>query len=361
MAKELTDRADALRKRQQYLEAAAHYEAAWQKEASPYVARWLIYCRRKSGDLTGAAATAAASLNRFPDHSYLKTEYAWVFYDGKVKEARDSGDLERLIACAWETLGLSSDELLTARVAQAVVKLAKAQPQPSWEVIAEWAAMINPERLSDSKRVTGEGKTFMSEREEWFVGLARALMETGRYEEARRMAQEGLKQFPGEIFLLRTSALARFHGGDFEAGAAEMRNLRHLPRFDWYMKAELAEMESYLGHKEEAYRLICEALENPRTTNSSSAPSRFWPIWPSTWENRPLPPPMSPWPGQSGRRKDGRNRCRWKNWNDAPIPPSPRRERNGRSFRMIYGSCPAIAGCCVSANKKRGRRKSLRG
>jgi cold shock CspA family protein len=28
------------------------------------------------------------------------------------------------------------------------------------------------------------------------------------------------------------------------------------------MKAELAEMESYLGHKEEAYRLICEALEN---------------------------------------------------------------------------------------------------
>ena len=262
MVKEMTDRADALRKRQQYGEAAALYEDVWQKEASPYVARWLIYCRRKAGDLEGAAVFADAVQDRYPDHSYLKTEYAWVFYDGKVKEARESGDLKRLIANAEETLGLSADELLVARVAQAVVKLAKGQTQPPWEVVAEWAAMINPTRLSDRKRSTGDGKTFMSEREEWFVGLARALMETGRYSEARCVAQDGLKQFPGEIFLLRTSALALFHGGDCEAGAAEMRSLRHLPRFDWYMKAELAEMESRLGREEEAYRLLGEALEN---------------------------------------------------------------------------------------------------
>jgi tetratricopeptide (TPR) repeat protein len=196
MVKEMTDRAEALRKRRQYGEAAALYEAAWQKEASPYVARWLIYCRRKTGDLDGAAAFATTVLDRYPDHSYLRTEYAWVFYDGKIKEAKESGDLRRLIAHAEETLGLSADELLVARVAQAVVKLAKGQPQPPWEVIAEWAAMINPERLSDGKRTTGEGKTFMSEREEWFVGLARALMETGRYGEARGVAQDGLKQFP---------------------------------------------------------------------------------------------------------------------------------------------------------------------
>ncbi len=262
MVKEMTSRADALRKRQQYAEAAALYEDVWQREASPYVARWLIYCRRKTGDFDGAAATAAAALNRFPDHVYLKTEYAWVFYDGKVKDARERRSLEQLIACAEETLGLSADELLIARVAQAVVKMAKVQSQPPWDVVAEWAAMINPERLSDRKRATGDGKTFMSEREEWFVGLARALLETGQYGEARRIAQDGLTQFPGEIFLLRTSALALFHGGDYEAGAAKMRGLRHLPRFDWYMKAELAEMESCLGHEEEAYRLLCGALEN---------------------------------------------------------------------------------------------------
>ncbi len=59
MAKEMTYRAEALRKRRQYGEAAALYEAAWQKEASPYVARWLIYCRRKTGDLDGAEPPAS--------------------------------------------------------------------------------------------------------------------------------------------------------------------------------------------------------------------------------------------------------------------------------------------------------------
>jgi len=262
MTKEITDRADALRKRQQYSEAAVFYEDAWQKDASPYIGRWLIYCRRKAGDLNGAATIAAMVLDRFPNQPLLTTEYAWIFYDSKVKEARERGELEGLITCAEEALGLSTDELLITRVAQSVVKLAKNQPQPPWEVIAKWAAMINPERLSDRKRITGDGKSFMSEREEWFVGLARALMETGRYGEARRMAQDGLKQFPGEIFLLRTSALALFRGGDSETGAAEMRALCRLPRCDWYMKAELAEMESCLGRTEEAYRLICEALEN---------------------------------------------------------------------------------------------------
>jgi len=262
MVKEMTNRADALRKRQQYTEAAAIYEEAWQRESSPYVARWLIYCRRKAGDLDGAAAFATAALDRFPDHPYLRTEYAWVCYDGRIKEARERGNLDQLIACAEETLGLSADELLIARVAQTVVKMAKGLSQTPWEVIAAWAALVNPERLSDQRRTTGDGKTFMSEREEWYVGLAKALLETGQGAEARRVAQEGLQQFPGEIFLLRTAALALFHGGEHEAGAAEMRALRHLPRFDWYMKAELAEMESRLGRTEEAYRLVCEALGN---------------------------------------------------------------------------------------------------
>ncbi|MBP8980958.1 MAG: tetratricopeptide repeat protein [Syntrophobacterales bacterium] len=262
MAKELTKKADDMRKEQQWAAAAVLYEEAWHKEASPYIARWLIYCRRKAGELNRAAETAKDALNRFPDHSYLKTEYAWVLYDGPIREARERGNIDQLIACAEEALQLSADELFVTRVAQTVVKKAKSMSPPPWEIVADWAAMINPVRLSDQKRTTGEGKTFMSEREEWYVGLAKALLETGNHGEARRIAQEGLQNFPGEIFLLRTSALACYHGGDHEAGAAEMRALQHLPRFDWYMKAELAEMEAFLGNTSLAYRLVCQALGN---------------------------------------------------------------------------------------------------
>ncbi len=41
-----------------------------------------------------------------------------------------------------------------------------------------------------------------------------------------------------------------------------MRALQHLPRFDWHMKAELAEMEAFPGNTPLAFRLVCQALGN---------------------------------------------------------------------------------------------------
>ena len=60
-------------------------------------------------------------------------------------------------------------------------------------------------------------ETFMSEREEWFVGLRRfwkrSMQKPAHYSRQQRSFQE--------MFLLRTSALALFHGGDFGSAAGE--------------------------------------------------------------------------------------------------------------------------------------------
>lgn len=257
----LSQNADELRKQKKYLEAIPLYTELAKTSQNSYPLRWLIYCLRKTGQLDQALKTGEDALNNFPDDKYLRSEMGWVIYDRDLKPGKEAGNIGQVINAARRTLEMDRDNaFLTNKVVQAVMKTAKKANNPDWKIIAEFAEMVDPATLSDEKRNSSDGKQYMSEKEDWFVNTSHAYLKLGSFQKAMDIAQDGLRSFPGELFLNRTIALARFRSGDAKAGAETMRQLLQHPRRDWYILSELAEMEMSLDNDQEAYRLFCQAL-----------------------------------------------------------------------------------------------------
>lgn len=253
------DSADALRKEKKYDQALAQFEVLWQKQSGAFIGWRYAQCLRKTGQLEKAEQIARAILEKSPDDQFTKKELGWILYERELKPAREDGDLGRLVHFAHEILQLNDDPLATRLTMQSVAKVAKARGK--WDIVLEWLDKVKPEDLSTEPMII-DGKRGMSDRETWYVRRASALFELGRFTEARAQAQSGLNEFPDEIFLRRTAALALANSGDVAAGASEMRALLEHRRANWYVKADLADLEYRLGNYQEAYRLMCAAISN---------------------------------------------------------------------------------------------------
>lgn len=248
--------AEALRTNRDYARACEQFAYLWQQSPNPYIGWRYAFCLRKTGQLEEAERIARAALEKYPEDRYAKAELSRILYE-QLKPALNEGNLARAIDLANQIFLLNSDKNILVRVVLSVMKVAKRRGR--WEIVLEWADRLAPEDLDNQPQVI-EGKRYISNRETWYVGRARALLELHRFEEARLFAQKGLTEFPDEIFLRRIIALSLARSGNLESGIAEMRQLLGHPRFDWYMKSELAEMEFQAGNYDEAYRLICEAM-----------------------------------------------------------------------------------------------------
>ncbi len=241
--------ADALRKNGNYAEACEQFAQIWQRNPGPLSGWRYAFCLRKIGRIEDAERIAKEALAKNPEDKYIKSELAWILYEKELKPAKEESDLERVVNAARQILELNSDRVALAQVVLAVMKVAKGKG--NWTVLLEWANRLTLEDLDNQPR-TIDGKRGMSGRESWYVNRARALLELRRFDEARHFAQAGSAEFPDGIFLRRIAALALARSGDLGGAIAEMRALLTHPRSDWYMKAELAELEYQAGNTEEA-------------------------------------------------------------------------------------------------------------
>ncbi len=253
--------AEALRNSKNYAEACRQFAELWQQRPSHLTGWRYAFCLRKLGQLEDAERIAREALAKFPEDKYTKSTLAWILYDKELKPARDESDLGRIVQVVNQILALNSDTMILTKVVLAVMKVAKGRK--NWRTLLEWADRVRAEDL-DSEPMSFNGKRGMSEREVWYVNRANALLQLERFDEARQFALAALVDFPKDIFLRRTAALALARSGDLAAGIVEMRALLAHPRADWYMKAELAELEYLSGNYSEAYRLICDSISNPR-------------------------------------------------------------------------------------------------
>ncbi|MGB5056866.1 MAG: tetratricopeptide repeat protein [Nitrospirales bacterium] len=251
--------AESLRKNKQFVEAIKHFAVLWEQNPSAYIGWRYAHCLRKTGRLEDAENVARLALEKYPQDKYTKSELGWVLYDKELKPAKEETDLGRAVHFANEIILLNPDLFALNLVASAVMKVAKSRSK--WDIVLEWASKLEATNLSNEPRMFS-GKRSMSERETWYVSRARALLELERYDEARVFAHEGIEEFPDELFLARTAALALARSGNVQDGADGLRQLLTHRRADWYVKADLAEMEYHLGNHVEAYRLMCEAVSN---------------------------------------------------------------------------------------------------
>ena len=253
------DSAESLRKGQRFSEAAEQFAQLWLEKQVPSIGWRYAICLRKLGKLDEAGQVIQDALSKFPDDKMTKSEFGWFLYEKELKPAKEESDLGRAIHFANEILILNSDALAVKVVSLAVMKVAKGKKK--WDVVLEWANKLKPEEL-DNVPKTFDGKRGMSDRETWYVNKAKALLETGNFEESRAFAQNGSQEFPNELFLARTAALALSRMGDIDGAANELYALLSHPRADWYVKSDLAELEFARGDSAEAYRLMCDAASN---------------------------------------------------------------------------------------------------
>ena len=255
------ERAEALRNSKNYADACQKFAELWQQSPSHFIGWRYAFCLRKLGQLEDAERIAREALAKFPDDKYTKSTLAWILYDKELKPAKERSDLGHIIRVANQILTLNSDKMILTKVVLAVMKVAK--HRKNWQTLLEWSDRVRAEDL-DNQPMSFNSKHGMSEREVWYVNRANTLLQLERFDEARRFAQAALADFPNEVFLRRTAALALARSGDLATGIVEMRSLLTHPRADWYMKAELAELEYLSGNYSEAYRLICDSMSTSR-------------------------------------------------------------------------------------------------
>lgn len=255
------ENAESLRKSKRYPEACEQFAQLWRQNPSSLVGWRHAFCLRKMGRLDEAEEVAKEAMAKYPEDEYTRSELVWILYERELKPAQAGNDLGRAVHAANRILALNPGQMALTRVVLTVLKVAKARDD--WKLYLEWADRLTPESLSSEPMAVG-GKRGMSERETWYIGRARALIELGRFDEARRFAQSGLVEFSDDIFLRRIAALSLAGLGDLAGAISEMRSLLSHPRADWYMYGDLAELEYRAGNLEEAYRLMCEALFTSR-------------------------------------------------------------------------------------------------
>lgn len=291
------EEADRCRKNKQFAQAIPLFADLWETEPSQYVG-WryasclrkankparaveimrqaksqypndkftlgeLTACLRASGELEEAEKVARQALELFPGDEFISNRLIWVLYDKKLKPAKEDSDLDQILQSAEEILMLGPDELALRLTVQAVMKVGKEQNNAKWNVVLKWSDEVTAE-VFETNPNEYNGKTWMSDRETYYIGRSRALLELKRYEDAHQQAECGLRDFPQSFFLKRIVALSLFGLGNTQKAAVEMRELQKHPRCDWYAKAELAEMEYSLGHHSEAFQLMCDALQSTR-------------------------------------------------------------------------------------------------
>ncbi len=253
--------AEALRKQSNFQMAAQAFEQLWQKSPSSSVGwRW-AFCHRKMGSLSMAEQIIRDVLQKFSGDKWVVSEFGWVLYDKEIKPGLEEKDLGKVLHSANEIWQYNPTDLLLDKLVMAVSKVAAKCGK--WDVVLEWTGRVQAGQL-DSKAIEFEGKRGMSDRELWYIRRSRALLELGQYDEARRMAKEGLQEFNNELYLARNAALALAEYGDIAGGARELRLLLNHPRADAYLKADLGELEFRQGNLDEANRLLCEAVLKPQ-------------------------------------------------------------------------------------------------
>jgi len=253
------DSAESLRKEKKFTEAAEQFAILWQQKPSTMYGWRYAFCLRKLDKTDDAESVLKDVLEKFPDDKFAKSEMGWILYEKELKPAKEESDLGKTLHFANEILKLNSEAFAMRLIAQVVMKVAKGKKK--WDVVLEWSNKLNPTDLSTETRMF-DGKRGMSERETWYVGRAKALLELGHFDEARVFAQQGIVEFPDELFLARTAALALARNGKLDEGANELQKLLNHRRADWYVKADLADVEFSRGNRGEAFRLMSDAVSN---------------------------------------------------------------------------------------------------
>lgn len=249
--KQQKEKANELRKANQFNEALSIYEELWRENGDLYDAAGFLNCLRNLNNYERAIPIADELFGKCKSLRWCKNEVVWTYIKGKLENNIEK--LSELLFYAKKIIELEPEFIALRTTIFDVLQFAKQHKK--WEIVDEWVQKIDPEELSDEVLLNESGKRISSYKSRWYQSRIRALIETGSPNEAIQILSQVKEKFPAETkFFLRLEALAFFKNNELEKSEQIYKTLTSSVRPDWWILQEYARVLKDLGHKEEALK-----------------------------------------------------------------------------------------------------------
>lgn len=251
--------ANELRKKGEFAKAIEVYRDICGDDSDPYVIAGLLHCLRKTSQFSEAFVLCEIVEAKHLNSVWCRNEAIWTIIQGSLERLDEQASFDEIYQLANYVMKFKPHEAQTKwRVIRHVLKSAKKHRR--WEIIKEWIEKITPDQLSNSPIKDEKGREGWCEQAVWYNYKIRSLIEIGDKEEAISLAMHAAELFPRQSrFFLRLVALAKLKLSRLQEAEQLYADLSNVPKPDWWILQEYAEVLKELGKNDLALKCLCKA------------------------------------------------------------------------------------------------------
>lgn len=250
--------ANQLRKEGKYIDAIKIYEELWKTSNDKFDGAGLLNCYRKLKMFNEAIPLARELAKKHIDFNWCKIEIIWTLIFGKLNQFPEATDISEIIKLANYILSLEPDELAEKFVIFGVLKFAN-QTQ-KYDTLLEWVKKIDPSKLHDDETQFGDIRKGWSNKEKWYNYYLKANLHTENCQEVIKVSDEAIINCPKQSkHFCRLKALAYRKLGDIENSKKIFKDLIDIPKPDWWLINEYADILHSEGEIEASLDLLYKA------------------------------------------------------------------------------------------------------
>lgn len=265
-----------------YSQAAELYEALW-SEVSP-TDKWdgwgLAYCLNKLKKYNQAYQICKEVYKLDQNFEMIISQCSLSAFMTNIKYFPDDGDATELAGYANEIIKTTRNKRDDLFRIQTVLKMMDySSNKRYWEKVIEWSDNIDFKDLSkeDFKGKSGDGKDFRkpSDKETYYLKLSKALSKLNRNQECLDLCNEGLIDFPQNVFLERYKGVSLSKLKYNEDAIAILKSVV-LKKQDWFILKDLSAAYYRKGDYSKALEAFLEgAINSSRIPN----PENRWELY----------------------------------------------------------------------------------
>jgi tetratricopeptide (TPR) repeat protein len=257
---ELRREAEELRKSGKFKESQEKYTLLWEHSQRVLYGAGLLHCLRKLNDFDDALKLAHELESHCSELNWCKTEVVWTYISGLLCKVGESEPLEKTLDIANKIMSLGPEDVALEKTVFEVLDCAKAAGD--WNVVNEWVTKISPESISSDPMKIGDGKEGWSRRAQWYNYRINSLIETDNCEDAIKIVDDILPQFPKQRkYFVRLKAVALHKEGKNDESVKIYEELCRHPKADWWLLQEYANVLRDLGKCDLSLLIYCRAAQ----------------------------------------------------------------------------------------------------
>lgn len=254
--------------------SAKYFREVWDETSDPEAGWRYAHCLRKSGYIEVALGLLRDLSKEYPEHPQIREEFVWGLYEGRLVPAKKKESGEAMVEAARDMVAAEAEGKALQLAVFAVMNHAKTRGH--WKLVSSWCDLLDPKTLDGTVRRGAQG-SIPSDRERWYFGKLKALIQLQEWHLASEMAQEACEAFPTNDNFVRWKANAIAGQGHLETAIEILGTLR--PKIAWYALADMARYAFELENVEEAWSLGQQAA---RGVGQDSAKVNLWDLMAQT-------------------------------------------------------------------------------